>query len=43
MGASAFHDFGTQYGVQQVADHIDVAGGAGPDATSSLEPIGLVG
>lgn len=38
MGAPAFHDFDTQLGVQQVADHVDQAAGAGPAATNDQMP-----
>lgn len=38
MGAPAFHDFDTQLGIQQVADHIDEAAGAGPAATNEGMP-----
>lgn len=37
-GAPAYHDFDTQLGVQQVADHIDEAAGAGPDAENDSMP-----
>ena len=39
MGAPAFHDFDTQLGVQQVADHIDQTAGAGPAGTNDSMPI----
>ena len=38
MGAPAFHDFDTQRGVQNVADHVDQAAGAGPAATNDQMP-----
>lgn len=38
MGAPAFHDFDTQLGIQQVADHVDQAAGAGPNATNESMP-----
>lgn len=38
MGAPAFHDFDTQIGVQQVANHVDQAAGAGPAATNDQMP-----
>ena len=38
MGAPAFHDFDTQLGVQQVADHIDETAGSGPAATNQGMP-----
>ncbi len=38
MGAPAFHDFDTQLGVQQVAEHVDEAAGAGPAATNEAMP-----
>lgn len=38
MGAPAFHDFDTQLGVQQVADHIDETAAAGPAATNEAMP-----
>lgn len=38
MGATLYHDFDTQRGVQQVADHVDQAAGAGPDATNESMP-----
>lgn len=38
MGAPAYHDFDTQIGVQQVADHVDQAAGAGPAATNDQMP-----
>jgi hypothetical protein len=38
MGAPSFHDFDTQLGIQQVAEHIDAASGSGPDATNTGMP-----
>lgn len=38
MGATAFHDFDTQLGVRQVADHVDQAAGSGPNATNDQMP-----
>lgn len=38
MGATAFHDFDTQLGVQQVGDHVDQTAGSGPDATNTAMP-----
>jgi len=35
MGAPAYHDFDTQLGIQQVADHIDEAAGSGGLARSA--------
>lgn len=43
MGATAFHDFDTQIGIQQVADHIDQAAGSGPASTNlSMPPDGAM-
>jgi len=38
MGATAFHDFDTQLGVRQVADHVDQTAGSGPNATNDQMP-----
>ncbi|NVB80713.1 MAG: hypothetical protein HOV81_20120 [Kofleriaceae bacterium] len=38
MGAPAFHDFDTQIGIQQVADHVDQVAGSGPAATNESMP-----
>jgi hypothetical protein len=38
MGAPEFHDFDTQLGVQRVAEHVDEAAGAGPEATNEGMP-----
>jgi len=38
MGAPQFHDFDTQLGIQQVADHIDETAGVGPAATNEAMP-----
>lgn len=38
MGATEFHDFDTQIGVQRVADHVDQTAGSGPDATNETMP-----
>lgn len=38
QGAPLYHDFDTQLGVQQVADHVDQTAGSGPDATNESMP-----
>lgn len=38
MGAPAFHDFDTQLGIQQVANHVDQTAGSGPASTNQSMP-----
>lgn len=38
MGAPKYHDFDTQLGVQQVADHVDQTAGSGPESTNESMP-----
>jgi hypothetical protein len=38
MGAPAFHDFDTQFGIQAVAMHIDQMAGAGPNSINEIMP-----
>ncbi len=38
MGAPLYHDFDTQLGIQQVADHVDQTAGSGPNATNESMP-----
>jgi hypothetical protein len=40
MGATLYHDFDTQLGIQQVANHIDETAGSGPNATNESMPDG---
>jgi uncharacterized membrane protein len=37
-GAPEFHDFDTQLGIKQVADHVDEYAGSGPSATNEIMP-----
>jgi len=38
MGAPLYHDFDTQLGIQQVANHVDQTAGSGPNATNDSMP-----